>query len=114
MALAEHGEAGYAQMLDHQARMGDILRKSLAATGWTIVNQTPLPVICFTRDGVSTSQLVAELRDGQIAWMSDAELGGVPVVRACITSFKTTEADIEWVVSEINNLTLNVLHRKTA
>jgi len=114
MALAEHGEAGYAQMLDHQARMGDILRKSLAATGWTIVNQTPLPVICFTRDGVSTSQLVAELRDRQIAWMSDAELGGVPVVRACITSFKTTEADIEWVVSEINNLTLNVLHRKTA
>jgi glutamate/tyrosine decarboxylase-like PLP-dependent enzyme len=114
MALAEYGEAGYAEILDYQARMGDLLRKLLAATGWNIANETPLPVICFTRDGVSTAELVAELRDRQIAWMSDAEIGGVPVVRACITSFKTTEKDIEWVVSEINNLALNVLHRKTA
>src|SRR5580658_7660017 len=33
MALAEHGEAGYAEMLDHQARMGNLLRQSLTATG---------------------------------------------------------------------------------
>jgi hypothetical protein len=26
------------------------------------------------------------------------------VVRACVTSFKTTEADIDWVVSEMNRL----------
>jgi hypothetical protein len=36
--------------------------------------------------------------------MSEAQLGGVPVVRACITSFKTTEHDIAWVVSEMNAL----------
>jgi aromatic-L-amino-acid decarboxylase len=48
MALAQYGEAGYAEMLDHQARMGNVLRESLAATGWRIVNSTPLPVVCFT------------------------------------------------------------------
>jgi glutamate/tyrosine decarboxylase-like PLP-dependent enzyme len=114
MPLAQYGEAGYAEMLDHQARMGDVLRESLAATGWHIVNSTPLPVICFTREGVVPSELVAELRERQIAWMSDAELGGTPVVRACITSFKTTEKDIAWVVDQMNNLAANAPRRKTA
>src|SRR5580658_9478037 len=69
MALAQYGEAGYAEMLDHQAHMGNVLRELLTATGWRIVNSTPLPVICFTREGVDPSELVAELRERQIAWM---------------------------------------------
>jgi hypothetical protein len=36
------------------------------------------------------------------------------VVRACITSFRTTEKDIEWVVSEMNKLATDVPGRKTA
>ena len=114
MALAQFGETGYAAMLDHQARMGNVLRELLAAGGWRIVNSTPLPVVCFTRDGLVPSQLIEELRERQIAWMSDAEIGGVPVVRACITSFKTTEKDIEWVVSQMNSLASNVSRSKTA
>lgn len=114
MALAEHGEAGYAETLDHQARMGDVMRESLAATGWQIVNSTPLPVICFTRDGLDCALFVAELRERQIAWMSDADVGGVTAVRACITSFKTTEKDVEWVVGQMNGLAGNLRPRKTA
>lgn len=114
MALAEHGEAGYAEMLDHQARMGDVLRQALIATGWHIVNETPFPVVCFTRDGLSAGTLVAELRDRQIAWMSDAQVGGVSAVRACITSFRTTEKDIDWVVEQINSLVSNAPRREIA
>jgi aromatic-L-amino-acid decarboxylase len=114
MALAEYGESGYAAMLNHQARMGDVLRELLASSGWHIVNATPLPVICFTREGLVLSQLVAELRELQIAWMSDAEMGGVPVIRACITSYRTTEKDIVWVVDKMNSLVSNLLRRKTA
>jgi glutamate/tyrosine decarboxylase-like PLP-dependent enzyme len=114
MALAQYGEAGYAEMLDHQARMGSFLRQSLEATGWRIVNSTPLPVVCFTRDGLSTSEFIAELRERQIAWMSDAQIGGETVVRACITSFKTTEKDIEWVVGQLNGLVSNAPQRMTA
>jgi hypothetical protein len=36
--------------------------------------------------------------------MSEAQLGGVPVLRACITSFRTTEADIHSVVEEMNRI----------
>ena len=37
--------------------------------------------------------------------MSEARVGdGTPVVRACVTSARTTEADIEWVVREMTRL----------
>jgi glutamate/tyrosine decarboxylase-like PLP-dependent enzyme len=104
MALAQQGEAGYVEMIDHQTRMGQLLRESLEATGWRVVNATPLPLVCFTRDGLVPSRLLAALREHQVAWMSEALLGGVPVMRACITSFRTTEQDIRWVVGQMNSL----------
>jgi aromatic-L-amino-acid/L-tryptophan decarboxylase len=104
MALAERGESGYAEMIDHQTRMGEVLREALAATGWRILNSTPLPLVCFTREGIVPSQFLAALHKSQVAWMSEARVGDTPVVRACITSYRTTEADIEWVVGEMNRL----------
>jgi glutamate/tyrosine decarboxylase-like PLP-dependent enzyme len=104
LALAHHGEAGYVEMIEHQSRMGDVLREALRSSGWRIVNSTPLPLVCFARDGVVPSTFLAALHKRQIAWMSEARLGGIPVVRACITSFKTTERHIHWVVDEMNRL----------
>jgi len=105
MALAERGESGYAAMIEQQARMGDVLRRELIRGGWRIVNQTPLPVVCFTRDGLNPAQFLKRLYEKQIAWMSEVRLNGAdPVLRACVTSFRTTEQDIEWVVREMGRL----------
>jgi glutamate/tyrosine decarboxylase-like PLP-dependent enzyme len=105
LALAHRGESGYVQMIEHQARMGNVLRESLRATGWRVVNTTPLPLVCFTREGLVAAKLVAALHERQIAWMSEVRLGDdVPVVRACITSFRTKESDIKRVVREVNRL----------
>jgi glutamate/tyrosine decarboxylase-like PLP-dependent enzyme len=104
MALAEQGQSGYVEMLEHQARMGDVLRSALRASGWRIVNETPLPLVCFTREGLVPAEFLAAMHRRQIAWMSEARVGDMPVVRACITSFKTTEEDIHWVVEEMNRL----------
>jgi glutamate/tyrosine decarboxylase-like PLP-dependent enzyme len=105
LSLAEHGESGYVDMIEHQARMGDVLRESVERAGWRIVNRTPLPLVCFTRDGLVTGEFLAALYKRQIAWMSEVRLGGgAPVVRACITSFRTQPSDIEWVVREMSRL----------
>ncbi len=104
LALAQHGESGYVEMIEHQTQMGQVLRESLKSSGWRIINTTPFPLICFTREGLDTTQFLTALREQQIAWMSEASLNGTPVLRACITSFKTTEADIRWVVGEMNRL----------
>ena len=105
MALAEHGESGYVDMIEHQTRMGELLRVSLQQTGWRIVNETPLPLVCFTRDGLDTSKFLKALYERQIAWMSEVKLADdKPVLRACITSFRTQESDVKWVVNEMNRL----------
>jgi len=104
MSLAERGQDGQAGMIEHQARMGDLLRNSLAAAGWRVVNKSPLPVVCFTRDGLDLPTFLEGLRKNQIAWMSEARIAGSSAVRACITSFKTTENDILEVVREITKL----------
>jgi len=108
LALAHLGESGYIDMIERQARMGEVLRQSLRRAGWRIVNSTPLPLICFTRDQLVVPAFLKALYQRQIAWMSEIRLGGAPpVVRACITSFRTTEADIEWVVREMTQVALN-------
>jgi hypothetical protein len=104
MTLAEKGESGHAGMIEHQTRMGNLLRESLIASGWSIVNTTPLPLVCFTREGLDIDRFLTSLREDQIAWMSEAQIQGKPTVRACITSFRTSENDIQWVVSEMNRL----------
>ena len=103
-SLAHHGESGYVERIEHQTRMGCVLRESLKRSGWRIVNNTPLPLVCFTQNGLDPAKFVEALQQGQIAWMSETRLGGAPVVRACITSFRTTENDIAWVVREMNRL----------
>jgi glutamate/tyrosine decarboxylase-like PLP-dependent enzyme len=105
LSLAHNGESGYASMIERQSLIGDTLRASLKRTGWQIVNSTPFPLICFTREGLKTVDFLAKLFERQIAWMSEVSLaGGVPVLRACVTSFRTSEADVEWVTREMSAL----------
>jgi glutamate/tyrosine decarboxylase-like PLP-dependent enzyme len=105
LALAERGETGYVEMIEHQARMGGLLRDALQRTGWQIVNSTPLPLVCFTRAGLVTTTFLAAMYERQIAWISEVRLaGGEPVLRACITSYRTSPSDIEWAVAEMNKL----------
>lgn len=104
MSLAHHGAPAYAEIIERQVKMGDLLRRLLTDSGWTILNRTPFPLVCFTRDGLDVKAFLAELLGKQIAWMSEVRIGDTTAVRACVTSYKTTERDVQTVVSEINRL----------
>jgi glutamate/tyrosine decarboxylase-like PLP-dependent enzyme len=105
MALATHGESGYIEMIEHQTRMGNLLRDMLRRSGWKIVNSTPLPLVCFTRDGLDVTKFLAAVLERNIAWMSTVKLSnGVHALRACVTSFRTTERDVEEVVAALDRL----------
>src|SRR5215471_4211459 len=103
LALANLGEPGYAALIEYQARLGNVLRQALTASGWQLVNETPLPLVCFTRENLAPAAFLAALHRRQIAWMSEARIGA-PVLRACITNFRTTEADIHQIVEDMNQL----------
>jgi glutamate/tyrosine decarboxylase-like PLP-dependent enzyme len=102
--FAVNGASGQAEMIEHQTRMGQVLKSALSDSGWHILNSTLLPLVCFTRDGLDVPEFLDGLRNRQIAWMSEAQIKGVSVVRACVTSYRTTESEVRWVVEEMNRL----------
>jgi len=105
LALAHYGESGYVEMIEQQTRTGDLLRQALRRTGWNVLNSTPLPVVCFTRENLNITKFLDALYQRQIAWMSEVRLGnGTPAIRACITSYRTTAQDIDRIVDDINQL----------
>jgi glutamate/tyrosine decarboxylase-like PLP-dependent enzyme len=100
LTLAVTGWRGYEEALRHQIRLADQLRGELRADGWTVVNHTPLPVVCFTDAGTGGTDprylglIAGEVNASGEAKIFAARIGGQPVLRACVSSYATTAADI--------------------
>jgi glutamate/tyrosine decarboxylase-like PLP-dependent enzyme len=108
LSLAVAGWEGYAESIRHQVAMGDLLRQRLREEGWVVVNDTPLPVVCFVdgeREGRSAPFLdgvAADVVGSGEAWISTVVLGEVgTALRACITNYRTRPADVEALVASL-------------
>lgn len=101
MALANLGIDGYARMIRRQLALGRYLREGLQARAWRVLNDTTLPLACFAPDVAAARQdvVVRRIVDAVVAsgeaWISAVELRGHLVIRACITSFETMQADVD-------------------
>jgi aromatic-L-amino-acid decarboxylase len=108
MMIAEHGLPNIVRRIEHQAEMGDYLRDRLKYSGWVLCNDTKLPVVCFTHSRFidSPNQIVSftqHMRQRKKAWISKVVLGGrLNALRACITNFRTSSAEIDDLVTELN------------
>jgi len=116
LSLAVAGWEGYEAAVRHQTAMGDRLRAGLREAGWTVVNDTPLPLVCFAdashashasdtgRDRpAGWSEAVAQqvLASGE-AWISTVALGEAgTVLRACITNVRTGPADVDALIATL-------------
>ncbi len=99
--FAELGAAGVADQVDRQAHLADLLRNLLEEHGFRVVNDTPLPVVCFTHPRIAAGEITAHavakaVRATGEAWISPVRLGAEPIeaLRACITSHRTEERDL--------------------
>jgi glutamate/tyrosine decarboxylase-like PLP-dependent enzyme len=110
LSLAVAGWDGYAAAIRHMVAMGDALRKQLVASGWEVVNKTPLPLVCFVDgrhpEGRSASYLesiVLKVVSSGKAWISSTRLAGqIPVLRACITNYRTQPQDVSVLVEALD------------
>lgn len=116
LSLAVAGREGYAEQLEHDAALADVLRERLAATGWDVVNDTPLPVVCFADPGTATREhhetLAHEVNQSGRAWISPVNLNGRPALRACVISHRTTPADIEDLVQAVGDARKRDVHAR--
>ena len=105
MSLLIFGWEGYAEILRKQTEMGNLLRRKLTGSGFTIYNQTPLPVILFGKEGYEHDEGVKSLCDkvlkSGVAWISVYNMQGLPTLRACITNYMTEEEDLDMLLNEL-------------
>ena len=106
--IAALGAAGLRRTIEHQAAVGDVLRAKLVERGWIVVNDSVLPVVCFTHPRVdddgpcSAGALARRVCSGGRAWISEVRLTGrAPALRACITSYRSTQADVDVLMEEL-------------
>jgi glutamate/tyrosine decarboxylase-like PLP-dependent enzyme len=109
LSLAVAGWEGYTTAIRHMVAMGALLREQLEASGWQVVNKTPLPLCCFVdgrhaegRTAEYLHALTMQVVGSGKAWISTARLAGsVPVLRACITNYRTKAEDIAALIATL-------------
>lgn len=117
MALANMGIDGYARMIRGQLALGRYLHEQLQARAWWVLNDTALPLACFAPDVAATRQdaavrgIVDDVVTSGKAWISTVELRGHLVIRACITSFETTQADVDALLDLLDDARSRVVAR---
>ncbi|MBZ0120300.1 MAG: hypothetical protein K8H88_25135 [Sandaracinaceae bacterium] len=106
-ALAELGAQGYERLIDRMVELGGALRERLIASQYVIVNETPLPLVCFTHPRIESGAVklneVARAVDRRgKTWIAPVRLAtGRRALRACITSFRTEERDLDVLMQEL-------------
>jgi glutamate/tyrosine decarboxylase-like PLP-dependent enzyme len=122
MSLAVAGWEGYAATLRQMTQVGRQLRRELEAFDWDVMNSTDLPICCFqdrrSPDGRSADYLEAiahEVVSSGDAWISTTRVrGNIPVLRACITSYRTNADDLRIMISALNASRVKLQSGKTA
>jgi glutamate/tyrosine decarboxylase-like PLP-dependent enzyme len=106
LTLAVAGWEGYTRTLRHQLSMADLLVRELEAEGWAVVNDPSLAVVCFV-DRLSPAgerpeflaSVARRVVDGGHALVAVTRVGGGrPVLRACVTNYRTGEEDVRALV----------------
>ena len=100
LSLATVGWTGYAEHVEHALSMIELLREQVMALGWSVVNQSPVGVLCFIpRPPQTVRPIVRRVVASGKAWVSVAVFEGQEVIRACVTSGVTTADDVAALVT---------------
>lgn len=105
LTLATTGRDAVGVRIERQLDVADHLRRRLQGMGWTIVNETPLPLVCFThpvlKEDADHRHIAQQVAQRGRAWISSATLPGGPVLRACITHDDCSPADVDVLCNEL-------------
>jgi glutamate/tyrosine decarboxylase-like PLP-dependent enzyme len=106
LTLATTGWEGLGRHIDRSLQLAAQLEDRLRASGWKIVNDPGMAVVCATPapGSLEVDSIIAALHAAGRHWCSRALFEGQAVVRACITNSVTTETDLDALVSELSAL----------
>ena len=104
LALAVAGWRGYAAHVERAVDVIDQVKERLGAQGWSILNDSPLAVLCAAPPAPlgDVRGIVGRLLASGRAWAARTKFEGREVVRICATHGETSLADVEELVSALN------------
>ncbi|GIK42476.1 MAG: aspartate aminotransferase family protein [Chloroflexota bacterium] len=95
-ALLSLGRAGLADLIERCCRHAARLAEGLAAAGYPVLNEVVLNrVLVSVGDAETTRQVIAALREEGTCWCDGVLWQDRPALRLGVSSWATTEADIE-------------------
>ena len=96
LSLAAAGWSGYAEHVERSVALADMLKAELLRREWSVVNSSPLAVLCIKPPpGVGdVRSIVARVLASGRAWIAAASFEGSDVIRACITNGETMSDDV--------------------
>lgn len=104
LSLAVEGLDGWARAFDARVALGERLRSGVIERGWSVRNGTPLPVVCMQMHKWGAgdpryAKLARALLHEHGAWVDVATTSdGATVIRAAVSSARTTESDVDALV----------------
>jgi glutamate/tyrosine decarboxylase-like PLP-dependent enzyme len=95
-ALLSLGRTGLADLIERCCRHAARLAEGLAAAGYPVLNEVVLNrVLVSVGDAETTRRVIAALQSDGTCWCDGVVWQGRPVLRLGVSSWATTEADIE-------------------
>lgn len=107
MLLLMGGWTGLEKMVDRMTAVGEYLKTRLRENSWDILNNTYLPIACFTDSSESRQREFIQFINKQVlesgeAWISIYQIGQRNSLRACITNYESTELEIDKLLTLLN------------
>jgi len=105
--LATRGWHHLAASLEARCALAAHLRTRLLTHGWTVLGETPLPLVCFThpklvKGRLSPRALALQLRQSGVAWVSPTRAAGrIPALRASVVRDDTTRNHLDALVDAL-------------
>jgi glutamate/tyrosine decarboxylase-like PLP-dependent enzyme len=100
LSLAAAGWTGYGHHVERSIELSKALAAELASRSWSIVNQSPMAVLCVKpppgADDVRS--IVARVLASGRAWVAIAAFEGSEIIRICVTHGETTTLDVAELV----------------
>ncbi len=96
LSLAVAGWSGYGEHVERCIELTELLEAELVAREWSIVNSSPLAVLCIKPPPgfEDIRSIVTRVLASGRAWVAVASFEGSDVIRTCVTHGETTADDV--------------------
>jgi glutamate/tyrosine decarboxylase-like PLP-dependent enzyme len=104
-ALKSLGRRGLAEMIERNCRLAERFAHELRRAGYSILNDVVLnQVLVSFGDAATTRRVIADLQSDGSCWCGGTEWQGHTAMRISVSSWATTEADVDYSLAAIRRI----------